>query len=129
MIDPSSVEALIGPKTRGIIGVDLFGQCAPFMELHKIADAHGLWVLEDAAQAFGATVISGDESATDAAAGVKPRRACTFGDIAITSFYPSKPLGCYGDGGAIFTADVELAEKGCSQTTGARNATCTRPWA
>ena len=111
LIDPSSVEALIGPKTRGIIGVDLFGQCAPFMELRKIADAHGLWVLEDAAQAFGATVISGDESAADAAAGAKPRRACTFGDIAITSFYPSKPLGCYGDGGAIFTADVELAEK------------------
>ena len=97
LIDPESVKALIGPKTRGIIGVDLFGQCAPYKKLRNIASAHGLWVLEDAAQAFGAT--SGAS------------RACTFGDIAITSFYPSKPLGCYGDGGAIFTSDVELAEK------------------
>lgn len=96
-IDPESVNARISPKTRGIIGVDLFGQCAPFMELRRIADEHELWIVEDAAQAFGAT--SGAS------------RACTFGDIAITSFYPSKPLGCYGDGGAIFTSDVELAEK------------------
>lgn len=96
-IDPESVRALIGPKTRGIIGVDLFGQCAPFMELRRIADEHELWIIEDAAQAFGAT--SG------------ARRACTFGDISITSFYPSKPLGCYGDGGAVFTSDVQLAEK------------------
>lgn len=96
-IDPESVKARISPKTRGIIGVDLFGQCAPFMELRRIADEHELWIVEDAAQAFGAT--SG------------ARRACTFGDISITSFYPSKPLGCYGDGGAIFTSDVELAEK------------------
>ena len=94
---PSSVEALVGEKTRGIIAVDLFGQCAPYKELCKIASAHGLWVLEDAAQAFGAT--SGAS------------RACTFGDIAITSFYPSKPLGCYGDGGAVFTQDARLAEK------------------
>ena len=104
---PSSVESLVGEKTRGIIGVDLFGQCAPFEELRKIADAHGLWVLEDGAQAFGATVISGDESA----AGPKLCHACTLGDISITSFYPSKPLGCYGDGGAIFTHDAQLAEK------------------
>ena len=96
-IDPESVKARISPKTRGIIGVDLFGQCAPYKKLRNIASAHGLWVLEDAAQAFGAT--SGAS------------RASTFGDIAITSFYPSKPLGCYGDGGAIFTSDVELAEK------------------
>ena len=96
-IDPENVKARISPKTRGIIGVDLFGQCAPFMELRRIADEHELWIVEDAAQAFGAT--SG------------ARRACTFGDISITSFYPSKPLGCYGDGGAIFTSDVEFAEK------------------
>lgn len=96
-IDPESVKARISPKTRGIIGVDLFGQCAPFMELRRIADEHELWIVEDAAQAFGATSSA--------------RRACTFGDISITSFYPSKPLGCYGDGGAIFTSDVELAEK------------------
>ena len=97
LIDPESVKALIGPKTRGIIGVDLFGQCAPFEELRRIASAHDLWVLEDAAQAFGAT--------TDT------RRACTLATISITSFYPSKPLGCYGDGGAIFTHDASLAEK------------------
>ena len=106
-ISPSSVESLVGEKTRGIIGVDLFGQCAPFEELRRIADAHGFWVLEDAAQAFGATVISGAESA----AGPKLRHASTLGDISITSFYPSKPLGCYGDGGAIFTHDALLAEK------------------
>ena len=97
LIDPSSVEALIGPKTRGIIGVDLFGQCAPFTELRRIADEHGLWVIEDAAQAFGATAGT--------------QHACTFGDISITSFYPSKPLGCYGDGGALFTQNNELATK------------------
>ncbi|MBR4349032.1 MAG: DegT/DnrJ/EryC1/StrS family aminotransferase [Fibrobacter sp.] len=106
-ISPSSVESLVGEKTRGIIGVDLFGQCAPFEELRKIASAHGLWLLEDAAQAFGATVISGDEST----AGTKLSRACTLATISITSFYPSKPLGCYGDGGAIFTHDAQLAEK------------------
>ena len=94
---PGSVEALIGPKTRGIIAVDLFGQCAPFKELRQIADAHGLWIIEDAAQAFGATTGT--------------QHACTFGDISITSFYPSKPLGCYGDGGAVFTSDAQLAEK------------------
>jgi UDP-2-acetamido-2-deoxy-ribo-hexuluronate aminotransferase len=97
LIDPESVKALIGPKTRGIIGVDLFGQCAPFEELSKIASAHGLWLLEDAAQAFGATTGTS--------------RACTLATISITSFYPSKPLGCYGDGGAIFTHDAQLAEK------------------
>ena len=94
---PGSVEALIGPKTRGIIAVDLFGQCAPFKELRQIAKAHGLWIIEDAAQAFGATTGT--------------QHACTFGDISITSFYPSKPLGCYGDGGAVFTSDAQLAEK------------------
>ena len=97
LIDPESVKALIGPKTRGIIGVDLFGQCAPFEELRRIASAHDLWVLEDAAQAFGAT--------TDT------RRACTLATISITSFYPSKPLGCYGDGGALFTSDPKLEAK------------------
>ena len=96
-IDPESVKALIGPKTRGIIGVDLFGQCAPFKELRQIADAQGLWIIEDAAQAFGA--ISGQN------------RAATFGSISITSFYPSKPLGCYGDGGALFTSDPQLEAK------------------
>ena len=106
-ISPSSVESLVGEKTRGIIGVDLFGQVADFNELWEIAVANDLWLLEDAAQAFGATVISGDEST----AGTKLSRACTLATISITSFYPSKPLGCYGDGGAIFTHDAQLAEK------------------
>lgn len=110
-ISPSSVESLVGEKTRGIIGVDLFGQCAPFEELRKIASAHGLWLLEDAAQAFGASFISCGKSAAGIKPHLKPRRACTLGDISITSFYPSKPLGCYGDGGAIFTHDAQLAEK------------------
>ena len=96
-ISPESVESLVGPLTRGIIAVNLFGQCAPYAELRQIAKSHGLWLLEDSAQAFGATQCG--------------KQACTFGDMAITSFYPSKPLGCYGDGGAIFTANKELAQK------------------
>jgi len=96
-ISPESVESLVGPQTRGIIAVDLFGQCAPYGKLREIAQRHGLWLLEDSAQAFGATQDG--------------KQACTFGDIATTSFYPSKPLGCYGDGGAIFTANKDLAQK------------------
>ena len=97
LIDPESVESLIGEKTRGIIAVNLFGQCAPYQEIQKVAKAHGLWLIEDAAQAFGA--LQNGEA------------ACTFGDISITSFYPAKPLGCYGDGGALFTQDESLAQK------------------
>lgn len=82
-------------KPRGIIAVDLFGQTADFDEVQRIADEHGLFVLEDAAQGFGATN--------------KGRRAGSFGNIAATSFFPAKPLGCYGDGGAIFTDDDKLA--------------------
>ncbi len=100
-IDPESVKNLVGPKTKGIIAVNLFGQCAPYEALRKIADQHGLWILEDSAQAFGATYTAGGNT----------HRACTFGDISITSFYPSKPLGCYGDGGAIFTANAEYADR------------------
>lgn len=96
-IDPESVESLIGEKTRGIIAVNLFGQCAPYQEIQKVAKAHGLWLIEDAAQSFGAKQN-----------GVS---ACTFGDISITSFYPAKPLGCYGDGGALFTQNEGLAQK------------------
>lgn len=109
-IDPESVKNLVGPKTKGIIAVNLFGQCAPYAPLRKIADEHGLWILEDSAQAFGATFTASDDGYnTDDGSGT--RRACTFGDISITSFYPSKPLGCYGDGGAIFTVNAEYAEK------------------
>ena len=106
LIDPESVRALIGPKTRGIIGVDLFGQCAPFTELRRIADEHGLWVIEDAAQAFGATFAPWEGISPN-----KPWRAGTIGSISITSVYPSKPLGCYGDGGELFTSNANLAEK------------------
>ncbi|MCQ2103938.1 MAG: DegT/DnrJ/EryC1/StrS family aminotransferase [Fibrobacter sp.] len=96
-IAPESVRDLVTDKTVGIIGVDLFGQCAPFEKLKEIAEARGLWLLEDAAQAFGAK--RGNQM------------ACTLGDISITSFYPTKPLGCYGDGGAVFTRNSQLAEK------------------
>lgn len=96
-ISTESVKKLITPATKGIIAVNLFGQCAPFEELRKIADHHGLWLLEDAAQAFGATRHG--------------KMACTLGDIGITSFYPSKPLGCYGDGGALFTNNANFASK------------------
>lgn len=106
-IDPESVKALIGPKTRGIIGVDLFGQVADFNELWEIAVANDLWLLEDAAQAFGAKYDIGVPPYSD----IITSRACTLATISITSFYPSKPLGCYGDGGAIFTHDAQLAEK------------------
>lgn len=96
-IDPESVKRLVSTKTKGIIAVNLFGQCAPYEKLREIADENGLWILEDSAQAFGATQNG--------------QKACTFGDISITSFYPSKPLGCYGDGGAIFTSNPKYAEK------------------
>ncbi len=94
---PESVESLIGEKTCGIIAVNLFGQCAPYREIKEIAKKHRLWLIEDSAQAFGATQCG--------------QNACTFGDISITSFYPAKPLGCYGDGGALFTQDDNLAQK------------------
>ena len=96
-ISVESIESLIGEKTRGIIAVNLFGQCAPYKKIRECAQTNGLWLIEDSAQAFGAMQN-----------GVP---ACTFGDISITSFYPAKPLGCYGDGGALFTQDDELANK------------------
>lgn len=96
-ISAKSIEARISEKTRGIIAVNLFGQSAPYAGIQECARANGLWLIEDSAQAFGAMQN-----------GVP---ACTFGDISITSFYPAKPLGCYGDGGALFTANDELAQK------------------
>jgi UDP-2-acetamido-2-deoxy-ribo-hexuluronate aminotransferase len=96
-ISPESIEARIGKKTRGIIAVNLFGQCPDYKKIKEIAQKNGLWFVEDSAQAFGATQNG--------------QAACTFGNISITSFYPAKPLGCYGDGGALFTANAELANK------------------
>jgi dTDP-4-amino-4,6-dideoxygalactose transaminase len=83
-------------RPRGIVAVDLFGQLAEFEEICAIARENGLFVLEDAAQGFGGRIGN--------------RKACSFGDISATSFYPAKPLGCYGDGGAIFTDREDLAE-------------------
>lgn len=96
-IDPKSLEAAITEKTKAIIGVSLYGQCADYDVINEIAAKHGLPVIEDAAQSFGASY--------------KGRRSCNLTTIATTSFFPSKPLGCYGDGGAMFTNDDVLATK------------------
>ena len=95
-LDPLLLEAAITPRTKAIIPVSLYGQCADFDAINAIAAKHGIPVIEDAAQSFGATY--------------KGRRSCNLTTIACTSFFPSKPLGCYGDGGAIFTNDDELAK-------------------
>ncbi|KAI0102212.1 DegT/DnrJ/EryC1/StrS aminotransferase family-domain-containing protein [Nemania sp. FL0031] len=101
-IDPSLIGAGVaaakkaGHKAVGIIAVDLFGHPARYDELHEAAARHGLWVMGDAAQSFGAS--SGG------------RRVGSLARVTTTSFFPSKPLGCYGDGGAVFTDDSEMAE-------------------
>ena len=87
-------EGKLAPKA--VVAVDLFGLPADFSGVRKVADKYGLKVLEDGAQGFGGK-ISG-------------KRACSFGDISTTSFFPAKPLGCYGDGGAVFTDDDEIAD-------------------
>ena len=96
-VDPASVEALITPRTRAIMPVSLFGQCADMDALAAIAERHHLAIIEDAAQSFGATY--------------QGRRSCNLSLVACTSFFPSKPLGCYGDGGALFTRDAQLAQR------------------
>jgi dTDP-4-amino-4,6-dideoxygalactose transaminase len=102
-MDPQSLEQginqakKIGLKPTGIIPVDLFGQPADYDAIQAIADEHNLWVMADGAQGFGASY--------------KGRKVGNIGDMATTSFFPAKPLGCYGDGGAIFTNDDLLAEK------------------
>ena len=95
-LDPSLLEAAITPRTKAIIPVSLYGQCADFDAINAIAAKYGIPVIEDAAQSFGATY--------------KGRKSCNLSTIACASFFPSKPLGCYGDGGAIFTNDDELAK-------------------
>lgn len=94
-LDSTLLEAAITPRTKAIIPVSLYGQCADYDAINAVAAKHGLPVIEDAAQSFGATY--------------KGRKSCNLTTIATTSFFPSKPLGCYGDGGAIFTSDDELA--------------------
>jgi len=95
-LDPNLLEAAITPRTKAIIPVSLYGQCADYDAINAIAAKHVIPVIEDAAQSFGATY--------------KGRKSCNLTTIACTSFFPSKPLGCYGDGGAIFTSDDELAK-------------------
>ncbi len=101
-IDASSLESAVKAvladgilKPRVVVAVDLFGLPANYPEVRAVADRYGLLVLEDGAQGFGGSI--GD------------RKACSFGDIATTSFFPAKPLGCYGDGGAVFTDNDEWA--------------------
>jgi UDP-2-acetamido-2-deoxy-ribo-hexuluronate aminotransferase len=95
-VDPTLIEAAITPRTKAIIPVSLYGQCADFDAINAIAAKYGIPVIEDAAQSFGASY--------------KGRKSCNLSTVACASFFPSKPLGCYGDGGAVFTNDEELAK-------------------
>jgi len=101
-IDPLAVERAITSKTRAIVPVHLFGQCADMEALMEIARKHNLFVIEDACQSIGADYIF---------AGGKHAKSGTIAQMGCTSFFPSKNLGCYGDGGAIFTNDDDLARQ------------------
>ena len=94
-LDPGLVEESITPRTKAIIPVSLYGQCADYDAINSVARRHGIPVIEDGAQSLGATY--------------KGRQSCSLTDIACTSFFPSKPLGGYGDAGALFTNDDALA--------------------
>ena len=94
-IDVARIEAAVTPRTRAILPVSLYGQPADMDEINALAARHGIAVIEDGAQSFGATY--------------KGRPSCNLSTIGCTSFFPSKPLGCYGDGGALFTSDDSLA--------------------
>lgn len=95
-IDPTQLESAITKKTKAIIPVNLYGLCADFDAINQIAEKYKIAVIEDAAQSFGAEY--------------KGRRSGALSTISCTSFFPSKPLGCYGDGGACFTNNIEIAE-------------------
>jgi UDP-2-acetamido-2-deoxy-ribo-hexuluronate aminotransferase len=95
-IDPRLIEAAVTERTRAIIPVSLYGQPPDMAEINALADRHGLTVIEDGAQSFGAEY--------------QGRKSCALSAVGCTSFFPSKPLGCYGDGGAIFTDDATLAQ-------------------
>lgn len=101
-MDMESVRRAITPRTKAIVPVHLFGQCANMEELMAIAEEHHLFVVEDACQAIGAKYTFSDG---------ETKQAGTIGHIGCTSFFPSKNLGCYGDGGAIFTNDDALADR------------------
>ena len=96
-MDETLLEAAITDKTKAIMPVSIYGQCPDMDAINAIAEKYNLPVIEDAAQSFGATY--------------KGKKSCNLSTIGSTSFFPSKPLGCYGDGGALFTNDDELAEK------------------
>lgn len=95
-MNPALLESAITSRTKAIIPVSLYGQCAEYDKINAIATKYGIPVIEDAAQSFGATY--------------RGRKSCNLTTIACASFFPSKPLGCYGDGGAIFTSDDQLAK-------------------
>ncbi len=95
-MDPFLIKEAVTENTKAIIPVNLYGQCADLDRIEEAAAAYNLFLIEDAAQSFGATY--------------KERKSCYTADIACTSFFPSKPLGCYGDGGACFTSDDNFAE-------------------
>ena len=101
-IDPAAVERAITPRTKAIVPVHLFGQAADMAPLLALAEKHHLAIVEDTAQAIGAEYIFPDGTA---------KKAGTIGTLGATSFFPSKNLGCYGDGGAIFTNDDQLAHR------------------
>ena len=101
-ITPAGIRKALTPRTKAIVPVHLFGQCADMEAIREISRDHGLYVIEDTAQATGA-----DFFFTDGSAG----KAGTIGNIGTTSFFPSKNLGCFGDGGALFTNDDDLASK------------------
>ncbi len=96
LLDASLIEDAITDRTRAIIPISLYGQCADMDKINAIAERNNLVVIEDAAQSFGARY--------------KGRKSCNLSTIACTSFFPTKPLGCYGDGGACFTSDRAIAE-------------------
>lgn len=96
-IDPSKVELALTKNTRGIVPVSLYGQCADMEEIARIASDYGLFVIEDGCQSFGAERN-----------GI---RSCGYQHVGTTSFFPSKPLGCYGDGGMVFTSDGAIADR------------------
>jgi len=101
-ISSEAIEKNIGPKTKAIVPVHLYGQCCDMERIMDIAKKHNLYVIEDVAQAIGADYIFSDGSR---------KKAGTIGTVGCTSFFPSKNLGCYGDGGAIYTQNDELAAK------------------
>src|SRR5260370_21364992 len=96
-MDPEQLAAVLSPRVKALIPVSLFGQMPDYGKINAIAREHAIPVIEDGAQSFGALQYG--------------KRSCGVTNIASTSFFPAKPLGCYGDGGALFTNDDALAER------------------